>query len=88
MPSRTIICGASLGGQIALQAMQKYPRLYDGGLPLCAAGADELLKQDAWTAFALAYEVAFGWPDSWGLPETSATTSISKPKRCRSCRRR
>jgi pimeloyl-ACP methyl ester carboxylesterase len=69
VPSRTLIWGASLGGQITLQAMQKYPGLYDGGVPLCAAGGGEPRNQDAWTAFALAYEVAFGWPASWGLPE-------------------
>lgn len=68
-PSRTIMWGASLGGQITLQAVQRFPGLYDGGVPICAAGGGEPLNQDAWTAFALAYEVAFGWPASWGRPE-------------------
>jgi pimeloyl-ACP methyl ester carboxylesterase len=68
-PEHTIIWGASMGGQIALQAIEKFSGLYDGAVPICAAGGGGPRNQDAWTAFALAYEVAFGWPASWGAPE-------------------
>ncbi len=34
-PNETIVLGHSMGGAITLATMEKYPEVYDGGLPMC-----------------------------------------------------
>lgn len=63
---QTILLGGSMGGLIALASGQRYPDLYDGVVALCAPAAGAPMSWDTALAFALAYDVAFGWPESWG----------------------
>ncbi len=45
-PSRVYVMGFSLGGQVAITLMEKYPGSYDGALPACGpvAGSSKQLK--------------------------------------------
>lgn len=63
---QTILLGGSMGGLIALASGERYPDAYDGVVALCAPAAGAPMTWDAALAFALAYDVAFGWPPSWG----------------------
>lgn len=49
-PRETWITGHSMGGTLTAAMMEKYPTVYDGGLPLCGAlgsAADTLMSQGA-----------------------------------------
>ncbi|MEZ4511450.1 MAG: alpha/beta hydrolase-fold protein [Chloroflexota bacterium] len=63
---QTILLGGSMGGLVALASGERYPDLYDGVLALCPPAAGAPMAWDAALAFSLAYDVAFGWPQSWG----------------------
>ena len=69
-PTYSIFWGASLGGLIALEAIEKFPAIYDAAIAFEAplAGGPRLVD---WSlAFALAYRVTFfpsgDWPSAWG----------------------
>ncbi|MEM7113780.1 MAG: alpha/beta hydrolase [Chloroflexota bacterium] len=62
----TILLGASMGGLITLTSMERHPDVYDGALALCAPGSGAPTAWDAALVTALAYDVTFGWPESWG----------------------
>lgn len=65
-PDHTILYGISMGGNIALLSMEKFPALYDGAIPLCSS-AQGLIRDTATSlSVAIAYDTAFGWLDSWG----------------------
>lgn len=63
---QTILLGGSLGGLVTLASMERFPDVYDGALALCAPAAGAPMAWDAALAVALAYDVTFGWPESWG----------------------
>lgn len=68
-PRRTILMGFSMGTVIALRSVEQYKKLYDGVICACGLGAGASLNFDLTVAdFGLAYDVAFGWPASWGSP--------------------
>lgn len=68
-PERTIVYGMSLGSLIALRTAEKPAETFDGAICFCGPVAGAPLTWDAVFDFALAYDVAFGWPASWGAPE-------------------
>jgi len=68
-PDHTVIYGVSMGGNITLSSMEKFPATYDGGIPLCAAGGGVIRNVASRFSFALAYDAAFGWDESWGQVE-------------------
>jgi hypothetical protein len=68
-PTRTVIYGISMGGVLALLSMEKFPETYDAGIPLCADAAGIIKDMSARFSFALAYDAAFGWDESWGQVE-------------------
>ena len=63
---QTILLGGSMGGLIALASGERYPDVYDGVVALCPPAAGAPMSWDGALVFALAYDVAFGWPQSWG----------------------
>ena len=65
-PDRTIIWGFSMGSLVALDLIEQHAATYDGAIAACAVGAGAPTAWDTGLAFALAYDVAFGWPASWG----------------------
>ena len=65
-PYRVILWGFSMGSVITFKSIEKYPGIYDGAIAGCAVGAGAPLNYDGSLALALAYDVAFGWPASWG----------------------
>lgn len=65
-PDRIILWGFSMGSVIAFKSIEKYPGIYDGAIAGCAVGAGAPMNWDGALAFSLAYDVAFGWPSSWG----------------------
>lgn len=65
-PDRTLIWGASMGDLITLGLIEKRPHLFDGAVSLCAPAAGTALEFDRRLDFAVAYDVAFGWPPAWG----------------------
>jgi pimeloyl-ACP methyl ester carboxylesterase len=65
-PDRIILWGFSMGSVIAFKSIEKYPNIYDGAIAGCAVGAGAPMNWDGALAFSLAYDVAFGWPSSWG----------------------
>lgn len=65
-PYRVILWGFSMGSVITLKSIEKYPGIYDGAIAGCAVGAGAPLNYDGSLALALAYDMAFGWPASWG----------------------
>lgn len=65
-PKQTVLWGTSMGSVIVFKSIEDYPEVYDGGLGLCAVGAGASRTWDAALAFALAYDVTFGWPETWG----------------------
>jgi len=65
-PEHVILYGISMGGVVTLKSIEKYPNLYSAALPLCTLGAGTAASFDHKLDYALAYDVAFGWPESWG----------------------
>ena len=67
-PDKIILYGMSMGGTITAKSIEKFPGIYDGGIPMCGplAGTgfvDNILD------VGLAYDVAIGWPAAWGTVE-------------------
>ena len=67
-PDKIILYGMSMGGTITAKSIEKFPGIYDGGIPMCGSMAgvgfvDNLLDT------GLAYDVALGWPSTWGTVE-------------------
>jgi pimeloyl-ACP methyl ester carboxylesterase len=58
-----------MGGLITAESIEKYPDIYNAGIPMCGvmAGATEFF--DYLLDVGLAYDVAFGWPPNWGTVE-------------------
>ena len=67
-PAQTIIWGKSMGGLMAIELVEKFPGLFDGAVSVCSPAAGTPRRFDLALDIALAYAVAFGWPDSWGTP--------------------
>jgi pimeloyl-ACP methyl ester carboxylesterase len=67
-PQKTIVWGRSMGGLMTLGMIEKFPGLYDGAVSLCSPAAGTTRRFDQALDIALAYAVAFGWPDTWGTP--------------------
>ena len=65
-PDLTILWGISMGSVVTLKSIEKYSNIYDGAIVLSHIGAGTSLTFDMTLAIALAYDVAFGWPESWG----------------------
>lgn len=65
-PDLTILWGDSMGSVVTLKSIEKYPNIYDGAIVLSHIGAGTSLTFDMTLAIALAYDVALGWPESWG----------------------
>ncbi|MFQ5517041.1 MAG: hypothetical protein ACE5E8_05655 [Acidimicrobiia bacterium] len=70
IPDMTILWGFSLGSIITFETAEKAwaRHLFDGYIPGCAVGAGSTRAWDGALALALAYDAAFGWPESWGEP--------------------
>lgn len=68
-PDKVILYGISMGGLITAESIEKFPGIYDAGIPMCApvAGTSEFF--DHLLNVGLAYDIAFGWPASWGTVE-------------------
>jgi pimeloyl-ACP methyl ester carboxylesterase len=67
-PKRTIIWGKSMGANIALGMIEKFPNHYDGAIALCGTNAGAPRRWDQALDLALAYAVTFGWNPQWGTP--------------------
>ncbi len=67
-PEHTILWGFSMGSVVTFESIEKYPGVYDAAIAGCAVGAGSTRSWDGAGAIALAYDVAFGWPASWGSP--------------------
>lgn len=65
-PDRTILYGVSMGGVVTLKSIERFPSLYDGAVPLCSDAAGAIKLVNGKLDFAVAYDAAFGWDDSWG----------------------
>lgn len=65
-PDRIILWGFSMGSVITFKSIEKYPGIYDGAIAGCAVGAGAAKNYDGALAIALAYDVTFDWPESWG----------------------
>ncbi len=66
-PSRVVTWGCSLGGVVATMLLEKYKGIYDGAIACAGPLAGQARNVDASLAFALAYDVTFGWrSDLWG----------------------
>lgn len=65
-PKRTILWGSSMGSAVTLKSIEKHPDIYDGAIALSHLGAGTSLTFDMTLSIALAYDVALGWPKSWG----------------------
>lgn len=65
-PQYTIIWGASMGSGVVLASIEHHRNAYDGAVALCSMGAGGPRGWDDMLDFSLAYDVAFGWPSSWG----------------------
>ena len=63
---RTILWGSSMGSAVTLKSIEDHPNIYDGAIVLSHLGAGTSLTFDMTLAIALAYDVALGWPNSWG----------------------
>ena len=69
-PDRIILVGYSMGSIIALKSAETRPSEYDGVIAGCSIGSGTTQIFDAMGDLALAYDVALGWPDTWGSPQT------------------
>jgi pimeloyl-ACP methyl ester carboxylesterase len=56
-PSRVYLTGVSMGGHVTLLGMQEFPKVFAGGLALCASGPGEM---DFLTSVAAASELVTG----------------------------
>jgi pimeloyl-ACP methyl ester carboxylesterase len=65
-PRHTILWGFSMGSVVAFSSAELFPFVYDGVIAACAVGAGSPRTWDGALAFSLAYDVAFGWRESWG----------------------
>ena len=65
-PSKTILWGSSMGSVVTFKSIELYPDVYDGAIPMCGVAAGSTMSFDSTLAFTAAYDVAFGWPESWG----------------------
>ncbi len=65
-PKRVILYGNSMGSVVVLKSAEKYLGLYDGTISMCSLGAGTTGNWDLKLDLALAYDVTFGWPESWG----------------------
>ncbi len=65
-PTHTVIYGVSMGGMLTLLSMEKFPGTYDAGIPICTPAAGMTRNVASRFSFALAYDAAFGWDESWG----------------------
>ncbi len=65
-PERTIIWAFSMGTVIGFKSMEQFGGIYDGALCACAVGAGATQSWDSAGDLALAYDVVFGMPSSWG----------------------
>ncbi len=66
-PRRVIVWGMSLGAQVTLDLIEKYPGIYDAAIS--ASGSASRAKMvDLMVRYSLAYETAFGWPSAWWGP--------------------
>ena len=65
-PDRVILWGFSMGGLITQASIEKYPGIYDAGIPMCATSAGMTKAGDWYLTPMLAYDAAFGWPEAWG----------------------
>ncbi|MBI1760724.1 MAG: hypothetical protein HYR56_04735 [Acidobacteria bacterium] len=66
VPQRTILMGASMGSLIALEGAEHHPDAYDAALCMCGPTAGATRLGDVLLNFAVAYDMAFGWPEAWG----------------------
>jgi pimeloyl-ACP methyl ester carboxylesterase len=70
-PEHTILWGESMGSVVVLQGIERFPQLYDAAIPLCVVGAGtSRTLDDIFIDFGLAYDVALGFPESWGSLES------------------
>jgi len=67
-PERTIIWGKSMGSNVALGMIEKFPGHYDGAIVVCGTNAGASRRWDQALDTALAYAVTFGWNPQWGTP--------------------
>ena len=58
-PHRTYIAGVSMGGYVIGRSLEEYPKLYDGGLPMCGVMGDQRLI-DYFLDFQLTAEALSG----------------------------
>ena len=65
-PDRIILWGASMGGLITQASIEKYPGIYDAGIPICATSAGITRSGDLLLGISLAYDVTLGWSEAWG----------------------
>lgn len=65
-PDRTILWAFSMGTVVGFKSMEQFSDLYDGALCGCAVGAGATQAWDSAGDLALAYDVVFGMPASWG----------------------
>lgn len=68
-PEHIILYGESMGGMITAESIEKFPAIYDGGIPMCGPMAGSTSSFDYKLDVGLAYDVALGWPASWGTVE-------------------
>lgn len=68
-PDKIILYGMSMGGIITAKSIEKFPGIYDGGIPMCGPMAGSTGTIDNHLDVGLAYDVAIGWPASWGTVE-------------------
>lgn len=66
VPDRTILWGVSMGTVISFKSLERFGGIYDGAVCMCAIGAGTSRFQDSAVAGALAYDLLFGIPASWG----------------------
>ena len=65
-PQNIILYGSSMGGLITAKSIEKFPGIYDAGIPMCGSMAGGTAEVDSLLDFSLAYDVTIGWPESWG----------------------
>ncbi|MCE7733401.1 MAG: hypothetical protein GPJ54_00895 [Candidatus Heimdallarchaeota archaeon] len=65
-PDNVILWGFSMGSVIAFESAERYSGLYDGVIAGCAVGGGTSRAWDGALQIGLAYDAAFGWPESWG----------------------
>lgn len=65
-PNQTILWGFSMGSLIALELLDQHAPSFDGAVASCGPLAGAPVSWDSALALSLAYDVTFGWPQSWG----------------------